>query len=485
MGTVGGLNRLVKGKFEPVEQVKGTVRTLRQTSDGALWIGSIGHGLYRYANGGFSHWTSGNLLPSNTVLSIFEDAEQQVWIGTQEGMVRLSKTPVSVLSLPGDSDPDVGTISADPDGTIWAVSSGVFAIRDGVARPYKFPNIPDVPIRNIFRDRSGDLWIGTDGSGVYRLTRAGVIHYTAPGRLTNNFARAFLQSRDGAVWIATDEGVSRISGEDTRNYRGTATAWPTSAPAHCSKTVTETFGSVPITVLAICMRACSCMMRATAALAEEKVWSILEDNDGALWFGTRGHGLFRYVEGKITAYTTAQGLATNSIYQLLADQRGSLWLSGPTTISSFPLPTGQDAADTRLRVNVYELPYDTIPAQMYGGRQPAGCLGRDGAIWFASSRGAVRVLPQKRARVAPPRALLTGINADGRELPLSSQLVLPASLSRLEVDLCAPSAAFPGRRSLPLPAGGFRSGLDLRRNQPRCQLHQPSPRQIQIPRGRF
>ena len=102
-------------------------------------------------------------------------------------MVRLSKTPVSVLPLPGDSDPDIGTISADPNGTIWAVSSGVFAIRDGVARPYKFPHLPDVPIRNVFRDRSGDLWIGTDGSGVYRLTHGGVIHYTAPGRLINNF----------------------------------------------------------------------------------------------------------------------------------------------------------------------------------------------------------------------------------------------------------------------------------------------------------
>ena len=84
-------------------------------------------------------------------------------------------------------------------------------------------------------------------------------------------------------------------------------------------------------------------------------------------------------------------------------------------------------------MKVYELPYDTIPAQMYGGRQPAGCVGRDGAIWFASSRGAVRVLPQPPARVAPPQALLTGIKADGRELTLSSPLVFPASLSRLEI----------------------------------------------------
>jgi ligand-binding sensor domain-containing protein/signal transduction histidine kinase len=433
VGTVGGLDRLVAGRFEPVPQIKGTVRTLRQTSDGALWIGSIGHGLYRYANGGFYHWTSASLLPSNTVLSIFEDAGQQVWIGTQEGMVRLSKTAVSVLPLPGDTDPDMGTISADPNGTIWAVSSGVFAIRDGVARPYKFPNMPDVPIRNVFRDRSGDLWIGTDGSGVYRLSHGGVIHYSAPGRLINNFVRAFLQSRDGAVWIATDEGVSRISGGDTQNYemRNGLAYFSTRALLEDSE------GDIWIGTdhgLSHLHAGAFVHDAATAALAEEKVWSILEDNNGALWFGTRSDGLFRYAEGKVTTYTKAQGLANNSIYQVLADWRGYLWISGPTTISSFPLPAPELAAtDTRLKVKVYELPYDTISAQMYGGRQPSGCLGRDGAVWFASSRGAVRVLPQPETRVAPPRALLTGINADGRELSLSSPLVFPASLSRLEI----------------------------------------------------
>ncbi|HTZ57363.1 MAG TPA: two-component regulator propeller domain-containing protein [Acidobacteriaceae bacterium] len=433
VGTVGGLNRLVQGKFQPVREIKGTVRALRQTSDGTLWIGTIGHGLYRYANGTFTHWTRNDLLPSNTVLSIFEDGEQQVWIGTQEGMVRLSKTPVSVLPLPGDSDPDVGTISADPNGTIWAVSSGVFAIRDGVARPYKFPNLPDVPVRNVFRDRTGDLWIGTDGSGVYRITHAGVIHYTAPGKLTNNFIRAFLQSRDGAVWVATDEGVSRIDGEDSRQYgeRNGLAYFSTRALLEDSN------GDIWIGTdhgLSHMRAGVFVHDAVTAALGEEKVWSIVEDNDGALWFGTRNHGLVRYLDGKMTTYTTAQGLASDSIYQLLADQRGLIWVSGPSSISSFAPPTAEQNGDGRLRVNVYDLPYDSIPAQMYGGRQPAGCVAIDGAIWFASSRGAVRVLPQPRPRVALPRVLLTGINADGRDMPVLPSAVFPASLSRLEIN---------------------------------------------------
>jgi ligand-binding sensor domain-containing protein len=36
-----------------------------------------------------------------------------------------------------------------------------------------------------------------------------LFHYTTKEGLVNNFIRAFLESRDGSVWIATDEGVSR------------------------------------------------------------------------------------------------------------------------------------------------------------------------------------------------------------------------------------------------------------------------------------
>lgn len=92
--------------------------------------------------------------------------------------------------LPGGSDPDNQTISSDPEGTIWAVASNVYAMRGGIARRYRFPGVQALPIRNVSRDRPGMLWIGTDGSGAYRLTPSGVIHYSAPRRLANNFVRA-------------------------------------------------------------------------------------------------------------------------------------------------------------------------------------------------------------------------------------------------------------------------------------------------------
>ena len=46
VGTVSGLNRMAPGQksFERVAGITGTVRVLRQTADGVLWIGTIGQG---------------------------------------------------------------------------------------------------------------------------------------------------------------------------------------------------------------------------------------------------------------------------------------------------------------------------------------------------------------------------------------------------------------------------------------------------------
>lgn len=71
-----------------------------------------------------------------------------------------------------------------------------------------YGQLDNVKVRNVYRARDGALWIGTDGSGAYRVNGKQVPHYTAQTKLTNSFIRGFLESRDGSMWIATDEGVA-------------------------------------------------------------------------------------------------------------------------------------------------------------------------------------------------------------------------------------------------------------------------------------
>ena len=438
VGTVGGLDRLAGSRFAPVAQIAGTVRTLRETDDGTLWVGTIGHGLWTYRSGRLVHVSPEELLPSKTVLSIYEDRSKQVWVGTQDGLVRLSSTPVRVLPLPSDADSDFGTISPDGPDKLWVVSSGLFHVNRGVVERYALPLPASTPVRSVFRDREGGLWVGTDGSGAFHLTARGASHYSAPGELTNNFVRAFLEDRRGDMWISTDEGLSHVTAAGVRKYG------VKDGLAYFSTRclLEDRRGDLWIGTdqgISHFREGKFLHDSVTEALRREKVWTLLEDASGYLWIGTRNNGLFRFRDGRLVHFTAAQGLVSNSTYGMVDDGRGRLWLSGPDTLSSVPLAqldSSRVAAGMHLDVTTYEMPFGAENTQFYGGRQPSGFVDKQGRVWFASSGGAVSVAPAdiRPHNLPPPHMLIRGVTGDGRPLETrDGEIRVPARVSRLDL----------------------------------------------------
>lgn len=433
IGTVSGLLHEVGGEFRPIAQIHSTVRTLRQTSDGTLWIGTIGAGLWRYRDGVFSHVDSEGLLPSNTVLAIYEDSAHRIWIGTQNGLVRLEETPVSMVALPGGGDSDFGTISGDTNGDIWMVAQGVYRIHNNTARKITFPQLGGISIRNLFRARDGSLWIGTDGSGAFHLVGNRIIHYTAPEQLTNNFIRGFLATTNGEIWIAADEGVSLITANGIHKYNVNQGLAYYSTHSLCEDRNHDVWIG---TDKGVSRWHAGRFVHdvVTDSLQKEKVWSILEDRQGILWFGTRDHGLFRYRDGSLEQYTSSQGLAADSIYQVLQDRSGRFWITGPDAISSIPerdMDGEFPSAEHPLSITIFKMPYGADGAQLYGGRQPSGYLAADDSVWFPTSKGAAHVIIRGSQAPAVPKIKIAGVSQDGHELPISEDLKIPARAARL------------------------------------------------------
>ena len=107
--------------------------------------------------------------PSKSILNLYEDREGNLWIGSQIGMERLSRSAMSLLPLPGSPDADFGSVFVDRDGSIWACSTSLYRERDGVMRKEELRGLHGVTIRNLLRAADGSLWVGTEGSGVFRL----------------------------------------------------------------------------------------------------------------------------------------------------------------------------------------------------------------------------------------------------------------------------------------------------------------------------
>lgn len=445
VGTVSGLNRMLPGQrnFQRVAGIAGTVRVLRLTADGVLWIGTIGQGAFQYHRGKFAHISAPESLPSNTVLNFFEDSEKNFWIGTQSGMLRLTRTRVSTVPLPKANDSDFETIYMDRDGSFWIGSTLLFRMRNGVLVQQNLQGLNGAHVRSVYRDRSGALWVGTDGDGVYRLAAGRVTHLTTRDGLSNNFVRAMAQDRDGTMWLAADEGLSHILSTDAEPRIVSYEMRDGLAYFSTRVLLEDRTGDLWIGT----DRGLSHMHRgkfvadaATAELAELKVWAIHEDPDGGLWFGTRNSGLFRFRDGKIAHYSPIDGLAGNAIYQILEDSAGHLWLSGPNGISVLnrhELDAQAYSFPRHFALTFYSTSDMAANTEIYGGTQPSGCITAAGDVWFPGNMGPIHVLPFRRSNLPPPPLRIQSVLADGVPAPLTDSVVLQPGNRRLQFSFAA------------------------------------------------
>ena len=398
VGTVGGLHWLRPGRnhFEPVPGVSGTIRCLRRTPSGELWAGAIGEGIFRIRDGRVTRLKAPSPLVSNTVLSIFADSDKNLWIGTQAGMMRMSRTPVRVLAMPAATDSDFGTVALDTDGSLWAASNQLVHVRAGHAIPFSIPGLGDTRVRNVLRSRDGSLWIGTDGSGIYHVSAQGAKHFTTREGLVNNFVRVMIESRDGSLWIGTDNGVSHLDRGGFHNFN------EQNGLVYFSirSILEDRDGTIWIGTehgLSQYRKSEFLQDQVTAALSDEKVWALHQDADGGMWIGTRAHGLYRFRNGLLSHYTTANGLVSDSIYCILEDKQGHFWLSGPSGVmllNRSELDAQAGNKELPLSLRIFRANESGKPAQFYGGTQPSGALASLGRSLVSHQSGAVEHPPK-------------------------------------------------------------------------------------------
>jgi len=390
--------------------------------------------LWVYRDGEFGRIGDTGVIQIPTVLNIFEDADHRIWLGTQNGLVRLEKTQISLIPLPG-SGTEYGTISGAPNGDIWMVVQKAFRVSNGVPTSLSFPGLGDTPIRTIYRAKDGSTWIGTGGRGAYHLDHGKLTHFSkdSPQPISSNFIRGFLESSHGEMWIATDVGLNYITAKGITRY-GIADGLTNFSVRSLFEDRDHNIWIGTDLGLSRWHAGAFLQDAATTALRTEKVWSILQDRRGIMWFGTRDHGIFRNRDNVLEHYSTSQGLVSNSIYQMLQDRTGRFWISSAEMISSIPEEEMDDDPLHRnrpLSVTLYRMPYETNGVQLCGARMSTGYLAPDDTVWFASDHGALHVIAGGNGVEGTPMTRIVGLSLDGANLPVKEGIQLPAGGKRL------------------------------------------------------
>lgn len=213
-----GLSCLSNGKFTTYTETEGladdAVHCVIQDTDGSMWIGTE-NGLNHFRDG---HFTTLNAakgqLPNKTVRDVCRNTlDNLLWIATNGGLARYDGRSIQTFSVQhGLSNGRVRCLLAGADGSLWAgTESGLNMITPTTFRSNTPPRVYLAKefIHAIHQDRSGTIWVGTNGNGLFAINGDSVRNYSKGFGLSNKIF-GICEDSDGIFWLATDNGLCRF-----------------------------------------------------------------------------------------------------------------------------------------------------------------------------------------------------------------------------------------------------------------------------------
>ncbi len=493
IGTLGGgLVCLESGKFTRFGADEGIpgdiVSALYADRAGRLWAGTSGEGLFLLRGSGFVRAPGSAALATRTVRSLVEDSAGTLWVGTETGLFRFIDG--TARALPGEmglSNDAILALAANGSGLwIGTESSGVKHLAAGTVTTYaEREGLPHERVWSLALDRDGNLWIGTDGGGLARLHQGTLTTFDTHNGLTNDFVWALHEDREGSLWVGTNGGgLNRLKNGairtlTTREGLPGDFVWSVLRDRAGSLWVgTENAGVARIredrTTRFGAAEGFEGAARALLERADGSLWiagdrglfvlaggrarpfpltghegdllqALAEDSSGTLWIGTVSDGLLALADGSLRSFSSADGLANDSVTALLPVADGTLWVGTVGGLSR----RDPDGRWTSLTTR------DGLP----GNYVTALFEGRKGELWAATRGGLARIWKGRVASLTAAQglfddALMSALPGDDGWIWMGSNRGMFASpLAEIE-------ELFAGRRSrVSSRAFGLEDGL--------------------------
>ena len=418
------LLRYRNGLFERVPNAlsDASITAMSRTAQGDLLIAKNENGALAYRHGKFDVLASGADLPRSPLLALAQMPGGDLWMGTRDaGLFRVSGGETSSIRK-GLPDAKINCLLPDGDRGLWiGTDNGIVRWNGTEAASAGLPSgLKGFQALSMTRDRDGNLWIGTDARGLLRLNGAGLASLDEPGEGPRQAVTAVFEDREGNLWTGGASGLERLRDSPFVSYSA-----PEGLPSDGSNPVfvdaENRMWFPPVTgglwwvkngqsgritqaglesdlIYSIAGRAnelwvgrerggltrlrrqdgpgagsFSAETYTTAnGLAQNSVYSVYQSRDGTVWAGTLSGGVSRLRDGKFTTYTTATGLASNTVASILETSDGTLWFATPNGLSAL-------AKDRWISY----APRDGLPSEN------VNCLFEDstGVLWVGTAEG--------------------------------------------------------------------------------------------------
>jgi ligand-binding sensor domain-containing protein/signal transduction histidine kinase len=381
VGTSAGLARFDGVKFTKVNPPESLTNNLTgitalcEDSNGYLWIGTEQNGLFELAQGRMLHYGREQGFSNDNVTSLAADGHGQVWIGSDAGLSRWTGRKFDIFTR-ADGLPDefIAGVNVARSGTVWITThEGMCQFVGGHIAPYAFQTesqgrspeylgayedrrgnlwafgdtylinlaegkrfnyfrsseSPSVRIWSLCEGADGRLWIGTSGRGLFCFEDNRFQPVMPSENRWPYDVRAIFEDREGNLWLGTSGGGLTYMRLQSIHVWPGGQGLPDNPPTSLAL---DADGRIYVGLQrgGVWMRESGRYEQLGGSEGSELqsfISSICVARDGTTWAGTLGDGLYGLRNRRSIRFTTADGLADDTVLAVCVDLEGNVWAS--------------------------------------------------------------------------------------------------------------------------------------------------------------
>jgi ligand-binding sensor domain-containing protein/serine phosphatase RsbU (regulator of sigma subunit) len=281
----------------------------------------------------FNHYSLKDGLIQSNVNDILQDKKGYIWFASDGGLSKFNGQSFKNYSTSdGLSEAAVNSICEDDEGQLWIGHSyGKLSYQNG-NKFVDFPlDVKEKPSRicDITKDKNGNIWIGTIGSGVIKLNpkTKKIKVYGINEKLDDQVFITYVDAL-GKIWFITDIGVKYYDAQ-TDSF---IFFKPKGFPFYDYTCMTQDhagnywFGSYNQGLVKFNPKdSAFTKFNEAQGLKSNFIVSLLPAENNTVWVGTWQGGIARIQNDEIIAITDNNGLKNNKLRSLFVDRENTLW----------------------------------------------------------------------------------------------------------------------------------------------------------------
>ncbi|MFH0991580.1 MAG: two-component regulator propeller domain-containing protein [bacterium] len=347
--------------------------------EGNLWFGTMGEGVHKLLGTHVLAYDAQSGLPSSDVTTIFQDSQHNTWFGTRVGIAIINNNRPLKLPPYYATMKEVRAIGESAAGYYI----GTFEQLIGPQTLSNLRSFSPPPFRwvgygtsSLYIDQSHSpsvVWLSTYGGGTFRFSEHDTMQYFerndkffVKGNIVSEMIEGIVPGYNSLWFLSRNLGASRYKNGSFENY--------------------STLNGLP----------------------SNAVYSVYEQEDGVLWFGTDA-GVARLTPHGTQLFSSKEGLKGKYVLAIIpvqagkafTDSKGEYWIVSDQSLHKY----------TRGTLKSYGS-YHILPSPEASMNSVCPVNGGS-TLWLATTEGGMKVdLSKIHDRSIPPRISITSAHHD-------------------------------------------------------------------------